>query len=85
MIFLIPQMAFYVVVFFGRRSAPTDPHYVGFPTLVAILLTALVGSLPIVVIEKFLRDPHVDWSFPKALWGKVGMALRLLQVGIFGV
>jgi hypothetical protein len=85
MIFLVPQMAFYVVVFFGRRSAPTDPHYVGFPTLVAILLTALVGSLPIVVIEKFLRYPPAAWSFPKALWGKVGMALRLLQVCIFCV
>jgi hypothetical protein len=84
-LYLIPQLAFFIVVFFGRRFDPHDAHYLGFIPLSFILLVWLIGGVPIVLTERFLRKPPSSWLFPPNLWLGVGVVLRLLLIGFTGL
>jgi hypothetical protein len=69
MVYLVPQTSFYIVILIGRRANPSDPHIVGFENLSYILLASLVGGAPIVVLDRFLRNPSDGWQIPASFIG----------------
>jgi hypothetical protein len=79
-LYLIPQMAFFMVVFLGRRADPSDAHYIGFAQLGGILLVSLMGGVPIVLAERFFRIPPPNWKFPPTFYLKVGVFLRVCVI-----
>jgi MFS family permease len=84
-LYLIPQLAFFIVVFFGRRFNSQDAHFLGFVPLSFILLVWLIGGVPIVLTERFFRKPPPSWRFPENLWLGVGVVLRLFVIVLTGV
>ena len=66
---------------FSRRSYPSA-HATGYAQLGYILLVSILGPGLVLAIERFLKTPPKDWSFPEWFQKHIGLWARVVLIGI---